>query len=121
MNQLQSFLAEANAQVRGPGGATPAAATAASLLAEAFTHVGESPSVSRLGIFGNDTVVPDMERPGYSTYSLLTLTVERSLYATPPTPRGEIVRTATGETYFVQAIDSTPVIYTFTLTNRDVE
>lgn len=112
-------MAEANAQIRGPGGATPAEATANSLLTESFTHVGESPSVSRLGTFGNPTVVPLETRYGYQDHVVTYLTVEAALYATPPDPHGEIHRTQTGQTYYVQAIDTkNPVVYTFTLTDR---
>lgn len=112
-------MAEANLQIRGPGGTTPAEATAASLTAESFTVTGETSSPSRLGTFGNPTVIPVMTRQGYQDQIVTFLSVEKVLFATPPEPHGEIVRTQTGQTYFVQAVNNKdPVVYTYTLTDR---
>jgi hypothetical protein len=103
---LRNYMTEANAQMR-------------LLIKSGFTHVGESPSVSRLGTFGNAQVIPVMTRQGYEDHAVVFMEVERSLYATPPQAKGEIRRTKTGTRYFVQAIDkSSPVIYIFTLTER---
>lgn len=106
MNLLQTFMTEANVQAR-------------TIVAEDFTIVGESPSTTRLGTFGNPTLLPIMTRTGYQDHLVTQMTVERALFATAPEAKGEVYRTATGATYFVQAIDDKhPVIYTFVLTDR---
>lgn len=108
MNLLDDFMAEGNRQLR-------------TIIKSDFTHVGESPVVSRAGTFGNATVIPVLTRQGYEDHAVVFMEVERSLYATEPQAKGEIVKTGTGTTYFVQAIDkSSPVIYIFTLTERSL-
>jgi hypothetical protein len=108
LNPLDEFMAESNFQLR-------------TIIKSDFTHVGESPEVSRLGTFGNAQVIPVMTRQGYEDHAVVFMEVERSLYATPPQAKGEILREETGVRYFVQAIDkSSPVLYIFTLTEREL-
>jgi hypothetical protein len=109
MNALDTFLANANVQLR-------------TLIKSDFTHVGESPQVTRQGTFGNATVIPIMTRQGYEDHLVVMMEVERVLYTgAEPVAKGTIVRTDTSTTYFVQAIDkSSPVLFIFTLTERSL-
>lgn len=107
MNLLQTFIAEATEQSRPVN-------------KRAFTIVGESPAVSRVGAFGQQSIVPVMTRQGYQDHQVLFARVEASLFSTPPQPHIELVLTDSGKTLFVQAIDnSDPVLYTFMLTERE--
>lgn len=110
MNQLKTFMAEATLQARP-------------LIKEPFTIVGEvsPPAEPRVGVFGDSTVIPVMTRTGYQDHAVMFARVEKVLFATPPEPRIELVRTLTGETLFVHAVENKdPVVYTFTLTDREL-
>jgi hypothetical protein len=107
-NLLDTFMAEGNLQLR-------------TVIKSDFTHVGESPAVTRQGTFGNASVIPIFTRQGYEDHAVVFMEVERSLYATEPQSLGEIVRTDVNKTFFVRAIDkSSPVIFIFTLTEREL-
>lgn len=118
MNFLQTFMAEANAQVRGPGGA---GGTEESLAMEEFTVVGEDPQVVRMGTFGNSAIISIMTRQGYQDHEVSFMTSEAVLWATPPAARIEIIRTQTAQKFFVYAVENKdPVVYSFTLTEREL-
>lgn len=109
MNLLDQFMAEGNRQLR-------------TIIKSDFTHVGESPAVTRQGTFGNANVIPVMTRQGWEDHLVVFMEVERSLYTgAEPEAKTEINRTDTNTTYFVQAIDkSSPVLFIFTLTEREL-
>lgn len=107
-NLLDAFMTEGNRQLR-------------TIIKADFTHVGESPAVTRQGTFGNANVIPVMTRQGWEDHLVVFMEVERSLYATAPESKTEINRTDTNITYFIQAIDkSSPVLFIFTLTEREL-
>lgn len=90
---------------------------------EPFAIVGEvsPPLVPRVGVFGNVSVIPIMTRQGYQDHEVMFMRAEKVLFATKPEPRIEITRTETGQTLFVQAVENKdPVIYVFTLTEREL-
>lgn len=90
---------------------------------EPFTIVGEltPPLVPRVGTFGNVTVIPVMTRQGYQDHEVMFMRAEKVLFVTKPEPRGQIVRTETGQTLFVQAVEAyDQVVYVFTLTQREL-
>jgi hypothetical protein len=111
MNLLQTFMAEAAAQ-------------ASPITEEEFTIVGEAGSPVRLGTFGDPQLMPVMTRVGYQDYLTTRLHARATQWVSPakPSPRVELVRTQTGQTFFVQIVDSNdPVMWTFILTDRDVQ
>jgi hypothetical protein len=112
MNDLQAFLNEANDQTQA-------------VIQEAFTRVGEAPAVTRYGTFGDPQIMPVSTRQGYQDYLVTPLKVRASQFANPAAAeafaRKEIIRTATGRTFFVQVVDFTEVVvYTFMLTDREL-
>ncbi len=111
-------MQEGNRQLRGAG-----ADEADSLMMWDFTTVGESPAVPRKGTFSNQSVIPGTSQFGYDDYAVGFLTVERELYTNgaKPLEKTEIIRTATGKKFYVQAVDdSAPVVYVLTLTIREL-
>lgn len=116
MNFLQDFLAAANAQTRP-------------ILQEAFTFVGATaPAPIFYGTFGDPQIMPIMTRTGYEDHLVRELKAEAvqwtgALPTALPLPLGKssILRTQTGATLFVQAVDTKdPVIFTFILTDREL-
>lgn len=111
MNQLQTFIVEAMRQVR-------------TVLAEEFTIVGQSPSIVYLGIFGDPQIVPVMVDQGYQDHLVTPVKAElaqpNGAFPTLSTlAHGSLARTATGRTFFIQALDYTdPVAVTFLCTDR---
>jgi hypothetical protein len=107
-NLLDQFMTEGNVQLR-------------TVIKSDFTHVGENPVAIRQGTFGNATVIPVFTRQGYEDHAVVFMEVERSLYAVEPQSKGEITRLDVNKVFFVQAIDkSSPVIFIFTLTEREL-
>lgn len=120
MNALQQFLDEANAQVSDTAnGATP-------ILTEAFTFVGDTSgpggaAVVYYGTFGDPVIMPVQTRQGWQDYLVTPLKARVAQWSVPPEDRNHtnLVRTATGRTFYVQMIDYTAVVvYTFILVDR---
>lgn len=113
MNLLQTFLADARAQVR-------------TVVDEEFTIDGLSPVVVFFGAFGAPQLIPIMTDVGYQDHLVIPLTapvtqVNGAFPAFDTLARRKITRTATGRSLFVRAVDYTdPVKLTFLLTDRSI-
>lgn len=112
MNALQTFMQTSFAQVRD-------------VIQETFTVTGETPAAIRYGTFGDPQVVPLMTRQGYQDTVVIPLKSATTYFASAAAAsafaRGTLVRTSTGRSYFIQAVDYTEVdVYTFLLTDREL-
>jgi hypothetical protein len=113
MNQLQTFLARANVQVRD-------------VIQEAVT-LALDPEEEYTGTFGDPVVIPVMTRTGYEDHLITPLKIERVQFSAwtaeelNTIARTTLVRDQTGRTFFIQAVDYTEaVVYTFILTDREL-
>lgn len=88
---------------------------------EAFYFVGV-PSAVFYMTFGDPELVPVMTRTGYQDHIVRVCKADAAQWpTTKPAPKTSLVRSQTGATYFVQAVDVTdPVVFTFLLTDRDL-
>lgn len=108
MNALQTMLAAAQLQARP-------------INREAFYFVGAPGAVFYM-TFGDPELVPVMTRVGYQDHLVRVCKADADQWpVTKPAPKSSLVRSQTGTTYFVQAVDTTdPVVFTFLLTDRDL-
>lgn len=112
-NDLQSFMAAANVQTRA-------------VIQEALTFA-EDPGGQYTGTFGDPQIMNVMTRNGYQDHLVTPLKVEKVLFAGWTAPeldalaRTTLVRTQTGRTFFINAVDYTEaVVFTFILTDRQL-
>ncbi len=114
MNILQTFMADARAQVRP-------------IIDEEFTVVGQAPAVVYFGAFGTPQLMPVMTDVGYQDHLITPVTAlltqpngafpDLSTFAHTKT----LTRTQTGRPFFVQMVDFTdPWKVTFLCTDRSL-
>jgi hypothetical protein len=102
-NQLQTFMADANVQVR-----------------PIVQETAEIEGATIYGTFGDAQLVPLMTRSGYQDLLATPFRANRDQFAADPASRQNLIRNSTGRTYFIQMVDTShPVIFTFMLVDRE--